>query len=130
MPSLTPPRNGIPIATVTIQGREYEAQAHPEWMRFLTDGLFYRVGGVNAPNNNDLDSFLQFDIREADAAELQKRVANLEEAAESQTVSLQAELAKRLDDVEAAISHADSLRAQVAELSAKIKAIERQGAFR
>ena len=47
---LTPPRNGIPIASVTVNGVEYNADINAEWMRYLTFGVFNRVGGVSGPS--------------------------------------------------------------------------------
>lgn len=49
MSKLTPPRAGIPIGRVTVAGTEYEAAIHPEWLRYLTNGLFDRAGGVSGP---------------------------------------------------------------------------------
>ena len=130
MAKLTPPRNGIPLASVTVAGIEYDADINPEWMRYLTFGLFERVGGVTAPSNTDLDSFLQFDIREADAAELQKRVRDLESVTEASTVAVQAELLKRVADLEMSVSLIDALQAQVAQLSARIADQETAGVFK
>lgn len=130
MANLTPPRAGIPVGKVTIQGVEYDAMIHPEWLRYLSNGLFERVGGVVAPTNVDLDAFMQFDIREADAAELQKRVRDLENVTEAPTVAIQAELAKRVADLELSVSLIDALQAQVAQLSARIADQETAGAFR
>ena len=130
MAKLTPPRNGIPLASVTVAGIEYDAEINPEWLRYLTFGLFERVGGVTAPSNTDLDSFLQFDIREADAAELQKRVRDLESVTEASTVAVQAELLKRVADLEMSVSLIDALQAQVAQLSARIADQETAGVFK
>ena len=49
MAKLTPPRNGIPLASVTVAGIEYDAEINPEWMRYLTFGLFDRAGGTSGP---------------------------------------------------------------------------------
>ena len=49
----------------------------PSWYRYLMVDLFKRVGGTIAPTNRELDEFLQYDIREADTAELSKRVEGL-----------------------------------------------------
>lgn len=54
MSNLTPPRNGIPIAVFRINGVEYEAQIHPEWLRYLANGLFERVGGATGSSTSDL----------------------------------------------------------------------------
>ena len=83
-----------------------------------------------APSNNDLDSFLQFDIREADAAELQKRVNDIESVSEYQSFSAMAELVKRVADLEASLALVDSLNAQVAQLSARISDQEMTGVFK
>ena len=130
MAKLTPPRAGIPVGTVTVAGVTYDAEIHPEWHRYLAFGLFERVGGVVAPSNNDLDSFLQFDIREADAAELQKRVSDIESVSEYQSFSAMAELVKRVADLEASLALVDALNAQVAQLSARISDQEMTGVFK
>ena len=49
MAKLTPPRNGIPLASVTVAGVEYDAEINPEWLRYLTFGLFDRAGGTSGP---------------------------------------------------------------------------------
>lgn len=49
MSKLTPPRAGIPIGRVTVDGKEYETEIHPEWLRYLTNGLFERAGGTSGP---------------------------------------------------------------------------------
>lgn len=49
MAKLTPPRNGIPLASVTVAGVDYAAEINPEWLRYLTFGLFDRAGGTSGP---------------------------------------------------------------------------------
>ena len=49
MAKLTPPRNGIPLASVTVAGVDYDAEINPEWLRYLTFGLFERAGGTSGP---------------------------------------------------------------------------------
>jgi len=66
---IQPPREAI--------GRDAEGRpvyVTPSWYRYLMVDLFNRVGGTTAPSNNELDQFAQYDIREADTAELSKRV--------------------------------------------------------
>lgn len=48
-----------------------------EWYRFF-EQMFVRVGGEVGPTNNELDNGLQFDVRESEAAELSKRLNDLE----------------------------------------------------
>lgn len=48
-----------------------------EWYRFF-EQLFVRVGGEVGPTNNELDNGLQFDVRESEAAEITKRLNDLE----------------------------------------------------
>lgn len=48
-----------------------------EWYRFF-EQVFVRVGGEVGPTNNELDNGLQFDVRESEAAELSKRLNDLE----------------------------------------------------
>ena len=54
MAKLTPPRAGIPVGTVTVNGASFDAVIHPEWLRYLTSGLFDRVGGVAGAGTDDL----------------------------------------------------------------------------
>jgi hypothetical protein len=61
MANLTPPRAGIPVGKVTIQGVEYDAAIHPEWLRYLSNGLFYRTGGVSSYTNDELQPTEQKD---------------------------------------------------------------------
>ena len=48
-----------------------------EWYRFF-EQVFVRVGGEVGPTNNELDNGLQFDVRESEAAEITKRLNDLE----------------------------------------------------
>lgn len=48
-----------------------------EWYRFF-EQMFVRVGGEVGPTNNELDNGLQFDVRESEAAEITKRLNDLE----------------------------------------------------
>lgn len=82
----------------------------------LWDAVFFRIGGTNAPTNNDLDNGLQFDIREADTAELAKRVRDLECNEPADNTAAIAELVKRVRDLETELTAYAGLAAQVAEL--------------
>ena len=55
MSTVTPPRVGIPLGVIVIDGKTYEMQAHPEWVRYL-DGLFKRVGGATGLGTMDVDA--------------------------------------------------------------------------
>jgi hypothetical protein len=126
--TLTPPKTLIPIGWVTINGQRLAVTTDPEWQRYF-DAMFKRQGGTYAPTNNDLDAFMQFDIREADSAELKKAVRDLEVAvAPDQTAAL-AEALKRISDIEQQLSIADALVAQVAQLRSQIADLQITGAF-
>jgi hypothetical protein len=51
--TLTPPRAGIPLASVIVGGAQYDAQINPEWLRYM-QGLFDRAGGTSGPSTSDL----------------------------------------------------------------------------
>ena len=53
MSSVTQPRGGIPIATVTIAGQRYECATNPEFVRFF-ETLIQRVGGPVGTGTDDL----------------------------------------------------------------------------
>lgn len=57
-----------------------------EWYRFF-EQMFNRVGGTFAPSNNELDSGLQFDVRESETSELAKRLNDLERFVQISDVS-------------------------------------------
>lgn len=54
MAVLTAPKGAIPIGLLNIAGRQYEVSLHPEWLRYLTQGLFDRAGGSSGPSTTDL----------------------------------------------------------------------------
>jgi hypothetical protein len=60
-----------------VAGNRVPVEIDIEWMRSLT-GFLDRVGGTFAPTNNELDNGLQFDVRESEAAEITKRLNDLE----------------------------------------------------
>jgi hypothetical protein len=103
-------------------------QWNREWWLFL-QFLWNRSGGSTGPSATDLDAYLQFDIREADAAELSKQVQQLALQIE-QAVELYArfaELAKVQAD--AATETALLQTVQVAELKKSISDLQIQQAF-
>lgn len=69
MAVVTQPRVGIPIGTVTIQGRVYDVPTHPEWVRFFESALD-RIGGPTGSSSNDLtlSQFEDAGIEETKAA--------------------------------------------------------------
>lgn len=54
MATLTPPRTGIPIASVIVAKVEYDVVINPEWLRYLTFGLFDRAGGYTGVSTTEL----------------------------------------------------------------------------
>jgi hypothetical protein len=93
--------------------------ASPDFARYLEIQRL-RTGGDIAQSNNDLDGWLQFDVREADAAELAKRVRDIESNEPQDYAAMVAELSKRVASLEAELMHMASLAAQVAELSKRV----------
>lgn len=77
MKALTLPQARIPLGWASVDGKRVPVSIDIEWMRSLT-GFLDRVGGTYAPTNNELDNGLQFDVRESEAAEITKRLNDLE----------------------------------------------------
>ena len=77
MKALTLPQARIPLGWASVDGKRVPVEIDIEWMRSLT-GFLDRVGGTFAPTNNELDNGLQFDVRESEAAEITKRLNDLE----------------------------------------------------
>lgn len=77
MKALTLPQARIPLGWASVDGKRVPVEIDIEWMRSLT-GLLDRVGGTFAPTNNELENGLQFDVRESEAAEITKRLNDLE----------------------------------------------------
>ena len=77
MKALTLPQARIPLGWARVDGKRVPVEIDIEWMRSLT-GFLDRVGGTFAPTNNELDNGLQFDVRESEAAEITKRLNDLE----------------------------------------------------
>lgn len=69
-----------------------------EWYKFF-EQVFIRGGGTYAPTNGEIDNQLQFDVREAEAGELAKRLSDLERyvvASDApQAMALLSEMAKQ-----------------------------------
>lgn len=67
--ALTPPKAQVPIATVDVGGRSFACTIHPEWLRYLAQGLFDRAGGTSGSSSNDLSAsaFEDAGIEEAKA---------------------------------------------------------------
>ena len=89
-----------------------------EWYLFLL-GLYMRVGGAIAPSNSTLDEVLQFDVREADAGELGKRLDEISyqlDMAPDQSAAV-AKLRQITDDLQ---TIADSLSGQAAAQCAEL----------
>ena len=54
---VTPPKNIVPVGTVTIAGVSYDVAQHPEFVRFFDD-LVRRAGGITAPTNTELSTHI------------------------------------------------------------------------
>jgi hypothetical protein len=144
--ALDKPQQRIPLGEVTINGVKYPVQIATPWYKVFFS-FFNALGGAGAPSVPDLDAGLQYDVREADWAELAKRVVDIERdqwtaaspadvaqvaarvdafAADEPAHLLAhiAELSKRIADVEAELSASVSLHAQVAQLAARLSDAE------
>jgi hypothetical protein len=128
MITLLTPRAGIPIGEFYLPGGvKIDVNLNGEFRRFL-EALVARSGGVVGPSVTDLDSLLQFDIREADCAELEKRVRDIEADAQPSPWAAIAEMGKKIADQDASI--VDALMAELAELKKRVADLETSGAFR
>lgn len=149
--SLDRPQARIPIAYVTIDGKRHECEISMPWYRLQTS-FYEALGGTESASTPDLDSSLQFDIREADVAELTKRVTDLEmdvwagaspahvaqiaarvadlDQPDPEVLTAQvSELSKRVIELESELSALCGLQAQIAQLSAQIVALQNESCF-
>lgn len=145
------PQQRIPLGSVTIGGTEYPVTISTPYYRVLFS-YFNALGGSSGATVPDLDAALQYDVREADWAELEKRVRDIERdeweyaspadvaqvaarvdafAGDEPAALLAqvAELTKRVAELEAQLSMADNLGAQVAQLAAQIRDIQSEMSF-
>ena len=151
MAGIDKPQQRIPLAVVTINGKDYPAFISTPYYRVLFS-YFNALGGSGGPSIPDLDAGLQYDVREADWAELSKRVVDIERDqwaaaspadvaqvsarvdafAADEPVHLLAhisELSKRVADLETELAASVSLHAQVAQLAAQIKDLQTESSF-
>jgi len=94
--------------------------------------LFTRVGGASAPSNNEVDELLQFDVREADAGELQKQLDEVRTqiALLPDSTAIAAQLRQITNDLqEIADSLGNQAFAQLDVLSKRCRDIETLQAF-
>lgn len=99
------------------------------WYRYFLD-LYQRAGGPVAPSNSEIDQYLQYDIREADTAELTKRVNQIEADMTMQhdPAALVATLRSMIDELQQMV---DALAPPPnAETMRRVDALETLGAFR
>lgn len=145
------PQQRIPLGSVTINGTEYPVTISTPYYKVLFS-YFNALGGASGASVPDLDAGLQYDVREADWAELAKRVVDLERdqweyaspadvaqvaarvdafAGDEPVLLLAqiAELSKRVAGLEAELAMADNLGAQVAQLAAQIKDLQTEASF-
>ena len=71
MSKLAPLSFSAPIGK-TVSGEDVRISDH--FYKWLAVQLFTRVGGQSAQTNDELDQLAQYDIREAEGAELSKRI--------------------------------------------------------
>lgn len=74
--NVTPPRAGVPIGTLHIDGRQVEVEVHPEYLRFFYT-LHLRQGGVVGQSTTDLETS-QFE--DAGIAEMQAELFAMRDA--------------------------------------------------
>ena len=140
------PQQRIPLGEVTINGIKYPVQIATPWYKVFFS-FFNALGGASSATVPDLDAGLQYDVREADWAELSKRVIDLERdqwatasPADVAQVSARvdaftadepvhllahiAELSKRVAYLETELAASVSLHAQVAQLAARLSDAE------
>lgn len=117
MPTLTPPKSNIPIGWLTLtDGKKLSVSVDPEWLRYLSQDLFYRAGGPTGDSTSDLslsqfedagvsENYAEFivsrDGADQSPAWLMERVAELEAAQNSQAVP--SDLLERITALEADI---------------------------
>lgn len=88
--------------------------------------LYIRIGGPAGSGTSELDSFMQFDMREADSAELRKDMFGLAQELEfSGGSAVAAELKKLIDALDTPAAET----ARVAEMRKEIDGLAVMGAF-
>ena len=102
-----------------------------EWFLFL-EGVFRRVGGSLAPSNSTIDEYLQFDVREADAGEINKRLDEISTqlAVAPDATAAVAQLQRITDELQLIASALqDNTTPNTAELSKRCDEIQTLQAF-
>ena len=68
--NLTAPKSNIPIGWATFGGVRVPVMADAEWLRYLSQGLYDRVGGATGEGTNELtlSAFEDAGIEEAKAS--------------------------------------------------------------
>ena len=132
MANLTPPRAGIPVGKVTIQGVEYDAMIHPEWLRYLSNGLFDRAGGVAGPSTVEAaqEAGGNAGTEEARAAITELR-SDMEQFANHGRIAASEEMLLQLASMDpfAMMAQISALREQVATLTDRINSAEQAPAL-
>jgi chromosome segregation ATPase len=126
--SITTPKSNVPVGRVTIDGKTFDVDQHPEFVRFFYD-LFRRTGGSAALTNIELadgaaalDSdaqMLRSDLAAVEALravdELRNEFASIRSACD--------ELRSQLSDVEAQFAGtraASDLRSRIEQLEDRL----------
>ena len=128
MANVTFPRNGIPIGFVTVNGQRLAVDIHPEYLRAF-NSILGRVGGVTGTGTNDL-ALSQFED-----AGIEETKANLYRLTDDvfqlpPMVVLPADDENQLPPVvslpiqDDPVTGIEELRAQVAELTKAIQALQ------
>ena len=117
------PQQRIPLGTVVIQGKEYPVTITTPYYKVLFS-FFNALGGAQSASVPDLDAGLQYDVREAEAAELAKRVADIERDSDALFIAHIAELQKRINDLETELGVTAQLTASMAQMQAQINDLQ------
>jgi hypothetical protein len=132
--NVAPPRNGIPIGTARISGQAVPVEVHPEYLRWF-ENLVFRLGGVTGPTATDLAASA---FEDAGIEESKLDLFRLEDAAGQAAASLeiqsliaraslnssQAPPVLQIETENNISTELEHLRAQVAELTKAVKALQ------
>ena len=121
MSSLFPPPQTRVIGSATVGGQTVPVLIDIAWFRYLSQALFDRVGGALGVSTEDL-ALSQFE--DAGIEETKALVYSAIDAAGQVDKSLSAEVAILRE--REPIDQGPELRAEIAELKARIKALEQE----
>lgn len=128
MAVLTPPKAQVPFGHVFIGGQRLAVEMHPEWLRYLAQGLLARVGGVSGTSTSDLDTAA---FEDAGIAELTAALYAVADAANQQPPQAQCLAADDVAPVDLQtpaandpINETAALREEIFALRLRVQALE------